>query len=275
MSARSLESLPQILESSNVRIDPIVLWNVPDLWHARIANRMATQTKIDRYSGVLPLSDCLQHRPMAVYVAALSGPVADVLEVSCLCEAMRIAPSHVIAAAVAFDMALPTAAIVRLAKAGFADVFTVNDAVNFDALLHWIQANRPRTLYTQVWAAIAPYVEPHAVILVKASLRLAYAPYTVGELANACECSERSLRRLTFEAGLGSPIRLIALSRLIFAGFLLDRARSRIEWVSHFLEFESPAALRAKAKKWIRINSSDAADVGWIKSIGTELMMQP
>ena len=274
MSARSPESLPQNLQSSSVRIDPIVLWNVPDIWHARIANRMATQTRIDRYSGVFPLSECLQHRPMAVYVAALSEPVSDAVQLNRVCEAVRLAPSHVIAAAVAFDAALATSAIVRLAKAGFADVFTVTDGDSFDALVRWIQANRPRTLYTQMWAAIAPYVEPHAVALVKTSLRLAYASYTVGELANACNCSERSLRRLTYEAGLGSPIRLIALSRLIFAGFLLDCERARIEWVSHFLEFESPAALRAKAKKWLRLNSSDIADAGWIKFMGPALMMQ-
>ena len=96
-------------------------------------------------------------------------------------------------------------------------------------------------------------------------------PSTVPELARAARCSPRSLRRTARAAGLPSPERILAWSRLLHAARLLDDGRSA-DSVARTLGFSSGSALRKSLKQRTGLRPAELTAGGGLRLLAARFL---
>lgn len=101
--------------------------------------------------------------------------------------------------------------------------------------------------------------------ILRTSVRLASRPFTVAELARACCCSERSLRRRLLSAGIACPSTVVAWSRLSLAAVLLSSGASA-SLAATTLHFSDEWALKRYVRRYVGVHVRVLAQPGMLAS---------
>jgi hypothetical protein len=161
--------------------------------------------------------------------------------------------SHRLVAVIA--VAVPNAsygAVLDGAKHGLTTLITARP--RFDpadlkkALREAEQVQAPALVARAVRAALPSPLPAEAETLLTRALMLSHAPIDLPTLAHSCRMHERSLRKHCARHALPEPQRVIGWARLLHVAFLLDEGHS-LAWVSEWLAFPSPDALRKLARR--------------------------
>jgi AraC-like DNA-binding protein len=152
--------------------------------------------------------------------------------------------------------------IVRMVRAG-AHELLIRDV---DDSTHRLRAMlaRARTTCTATWARaeLAPLV-PHQVWSpFEYCLHNAFRNVTVDEVARSAGIDRRTLTRQFARAGLPAPSTVVAWSRLVVAGVLLEDGGRPLEEIALELAFPSASALRSMLNRYTRLRPGEVRENG-------------
>lgn len=256
-------------------LDPCILWCVPSTIAERLTDALSPTIPTEVAGSRQSVQAMLRAYPLAVMVAGHG--VGDATTAAIVSMARSHAAYPIAALAMMAhhlgEVSRPVDTVrsdrVMLIAAGVYPVDLRDDQGprGLRPLLEWIRAQRPSRLSTLVFDSIAPVLDNRAATLFKIAIRLAGAPYTLEDLAQACGCSHRSLHRYCLDAEIGPPLRLRAMSRLLTFGFLMDRPRSQIESVVELLQFDSVDAVRVALRRWTGLGLNTVKRSGWISTL--------
>jgi AraC-like DNA-binding protein len=155
-----------------------------------------------------------------------------------------------------------SADIVSMVRAG-AHELLIRDVDDSPHRLRAIFA-RARTTCTAAWAGteLAALVPRPVWAPVEYCLQNAYRGITVEEVARSAGIDRRTLTRRFARAGLPSPSAVVAWTRLVIAGVLLEDGGRPLEEIALELEFPSASALRAMLSRHTRLRPSEVRENG-------------
>lgn len=259
-------------------LDPLIAWNFRGLWAARLSAQLepSIPTLIVRSSAE---SVELLHRyslaPLVVACTPGDDMSASVSTLARTNVGRPIAMVRIGNAQQGEDHCCEATAKVRLSGVTIFELRPELGPRGLSPLVDWVQVRRFDRLAAHVWSRIEHQLPDQAGTLYRAALRQAHDAFNVLALSNACGCTERTLHRYCKVAQVGPPLRLIVMSRLLTAGFLLERPGSRVDAVASRLRFESVDALRMKVLRWTGLSLRDLRKRGWIASLVPHLLADP
>lgn len=155
-----------------------------------------------------------------------------------------------------------SADIVSMVRAG-AHELLIRDVDDSPHRLRAIFA-RARTTCTAAWAGteLAVLVPRPVWAAVEYCLQNAYRCVTVEEVARSAGIDRRTLTRQFARAGLPAPSTVVAWTRLVIAGVLLEDGGRPLEEIALELEFPSASALRSMLSRYTRLRPSEVRENG-------------
>jgi AraC-like DNA-binding protein len=224
-------------------LDPVITCNVDEAWTERLALHVQPHRALLTLFTAESVAAAAMTYPLAVIVVQVTDVALRRLEFDRICATLAKLAAHPRAAMIVGESALSPRGALQLGAAGVSELFDLSVQRAIAQVAQWVERQGTAALHHAVWAAAGLALRPEAETIIRRALRLAASPFSVSDLANACGCSERSLLRLSLDAGLGPPNRVIRLARLLTAGFLLDRPGVDAETVVERLGFRSSVSL--------------------------------
>ena len=251
--------------------ETVVLCAVPEPWCDRLVQRLSPVARVhlaENFSAIRNASSECSISLALVCVDAMAESVKNVETPSPVHTLLYDLQRTPTIGVYCDHRTLPTSLVVRLMKTGFVDIAPLHDMVDLHAIITGVFSRLTAGLHVAVWDAVSEYVAPEHARLVKTALRHAHVPYTVDTLARTLRCTDRTLRRRCATLGDGSTLWLKAMSRLLIAGYLLDRHAAEIDRVAERLGFNSTAALRDKLARWTGCTIKTIQRDGWTATLG-------
>ncbi|WP_337172146.1 helix-turn-helix domain-containing protein [Gemmatimonas aurantiaca] len=148
-------------------------------------------------------------------------------------------------------------ATIRVVQFGASTVVDMSAADWREHLERSIIAGRHASLSRAVWEMADLFLSDAEARLFKEALHLAHAPFSVTDLAVACNLPERSLRKYCEREALPSPHWFMVWSRLLLAAYLLSTNRLSVKTTAQRLGFSTSNHLLSTFGRYTRLGARE------------------